>query len=307
MKLWVAITDGDWYRYLRDRPSLDEANFWQPGGSRQFRQLSAGEPFLFKLHYPDHFIVGGGFFRHATLLPARVAWDVFGDNNGAACFNEMRQRIEHYRKAAPDTRAEYTIGCILLQEPFFFGQSDWIPVPPDFRKQTQQGKGYDLASPVGRGLWEDVLARLHAKGRPATELQPIDAVAFRERLVTQRLGQGIFRVLVADTYERRCAITGEKALPVLDAAHIRPVTYGGGHRIDNGLLLRSDIHTLFDRGYVTVTPEYRFLVSRRLKDDFDNGEQYYRFTKSSIWLPRHAEDRPNRDFLAWHADTVFKG
>ncbi len=85
------------------------------------------------------------------------------------------------------------------------------------------------------------------------------------------------------------------------------MTYGGGHRIDNGLLLRSDVHTLFDRGYVTVTPEHRFLVSRRLRNDFDNGEQYYRLSQGLIWVPPHAEDRPNRDFLEWHADTVFKG
>ena len=39
-------------------------------------------------------------------------------------------------------------------------------------------------------------------------------------LVRPRLGQGTFRVLVTDNYRRRCAVTGEKALPVLDAAHI---------------------------------------------------------------------------------------
>jgi hypothetical protein len=76
--------------------------------------------------------------------------------------------------------------------------------------------------------------------------------------VRRRLGQGTFRVLVTDNYQRRCAVTGEKALPVLDAAHIRPVTEGGQHRLDNGLLLRSDVHRLFDTGYVTVTPDGRF-------------------------------------------------
>jgi putative restriction endonuclease len=307
MKLWVAITDGDWFRYLREQPGLDEVNFWQPGGSREFKLLGAGQPFLFKLHYPDNFIVGGGFFRHATLLLATVAWDVFREKNGAATFDEMRRRIERYRKVPPDARADYTIGCILLQEPFFFEQRDWIPAPADFPKHTQQGKSYDLGTPVGRSLWDDVLARLRTSRHPPEELQRLGAVGFRESLVTQRLGQGIFRVLVADTYQRRCAVTGEKALPVLEAAHIRPVTYGGGHRIDNGLFLRSDVHTLFDRGYVSVTPAHKFLVSRRLKDDFDNGEQYYRLNKGSVWVPTRPEDRPNPEFLQWHADTVFKG
>jgi putative restriction endonuclease len=56
-----------------------------------------------------------------------------------------------------------------------------------------------------------------------------------------------------------------------------------------------------------VTPEYRFLVSRRLKDDFDNGEQYYRLKKGPIWVPPAPENHPHREFLQWHADTIFKG
>jgi putative restriction endonuclease len=50
---------------------------------------------------------------------------------------------------------------------------------------------------------------------------------------------------------------------VLQAAHIRRVREGGTHGVDNGLLLRSDVHTLFDRGYLTVTPAYQLRVSRR--------------------------------------------
>lgn len=96
----------------------------------------------------------------------------------------------------------------------------------------------------------------------------------------------------------------EKALPVLQAAHIRPVTREGPHRVDDGLLLRSDIHTLFDQGYVTVTPAHRVLVSRRLKADFDNGEPYYPLSGQRIWLPDRVEDHPSREFLEWHADTV---
>ncbi len=133
---------------------------------------------------------------------------------------------------------------------------------------------------------------------------PLD---WRERPVRQRLGQGAFRVLVTDVYERRCAVTGEKALPVLQAAHIRPVTREGPHRVDNGLLLRSDIHTLFDQGYVTVTPEHRVRVSQRLKADFDNGGPYYPLAGQRIWLPGRVDDYPSREFLEWHADMVYRG
>jgi putative restriction endonuclease len=128
---------------------------------------------------------------------------------------------------------------------------------------------------------------------------------FTERWVRNRLGQGTFRSLVTDAYARRCSFTGEKILPVLQAAHIRPVTEGGKHRVDNGLLLRSDVHTLFDRGYLGVTHDYRLLVSRRLRQEYSNGEFYYQLAGEPIRLPERPEDRPASDFLEWHADTKF--
>lgn len=57
-------------------------------------------------------------------------------------------------------------------------------------------------------------------------------------LTRARLGQGAFQVLVGEAYQRRCAITGESTLPVLEAAHIRSYADGGPHRISNGMLLR---------------------------------------------------------------------
>ena len=62
-KLFVGITDQGWFEYLRARPHLDEVNFWQPGGTRLFKTLMPGEPFLFKLHSPGNFVGDGGFLR----------------------------------------------------------------------------------------------------------------------------------------------------------------------------------------------------------------------------------------------------
>ena len=109
-----------------------------------------------------------------------------------------------------------------------------------------------------------------------------------------------------DAYHRRCAITGAKIRPVLQAAHIRPLPVGGEHRLDNGLLLRSDVHTLYDRGYLGVDPRHRLLVSPRLRTEFGNGEQFYAQAGQPIAVPARRVDRPNRDYLEWHLDTVFK-
>lgn len=197
MRAFVAVTDKDWYQFLAGRPDLDEVNFWQPGGNRVFRTLKPGEPLLFKLHYPDNAIVGGGFFAHASLIEAGVAWDAFGEKNGAPSYLEMRRRIERYRRAPADPRAAYQIGCVILVEPFFWPQIDWIPAPEDFSRNIVQGKGYDLASPGGNRLWEQVMGRLRsgaggrvAEGDDAVQRQPVQ--------VLQRLGQGAFRILITD-------------------------------------------------------------------------------------------------------------
>lgn len=76
----------------------------------------------------------------------------------------------------------------------------------------------------------------------------------------------------------------------MEAAHIRPYADGGVHEAKNGLLLRRDIHSLFDAGYVTVTPDLRFEVSRRIKEEFDNGKHYYALHGHKIDAP--SESRP---------------
>lgn len=184
--------------------------------------------------------------------------------------------------------------------------SRWIPAPEGFAKAIVQGKTYDLLEPVGRDLWQRVLGERALQQHTAAE--GIEGPVYGEETLTRlRLCQGAFRILVTDAYNRRCAVTGERALPVLQAAHIRPVSDGRAHQLDNGLLLRSDVHTLFDRGYVTVAPDFKFRASRRLKRDFDNGEFYFGLNGEPIALPREERNRPAPDLLEWHADTVFLG
>lgn len=103
----------------------------------------------------------------------------------------------------------------------------------------------------------------------------------------------------------KCAVTREHSLPALEAAHIVPYAAGGQHEVPNGLLLRADIHRLFDRGYVTATPDYRFRVSPRLEDEFHNGRIYYQLEGTELWLPKDEADRPTREHLERHNDEVF--
>jgi len=258
------------------------------------------------LHAPENFIVGGGFFVRSTRLPYSLAWEAFEQKNGARTIDEMRRRIERYRRVSP-SQEDYEIGCIVLSEPFFFKRSEWIPPPEDFSANAQTGKSYDLAqAPHGRQLWEEIALRTMAKDLQTPAVMAEEPLFGEPALHRPRLGQGGFRIMITDTYERHCAVTGEKILPVLQAAHIRPVTQGGTHRVDNGLLLRSDVHTLFDRGYMTVRPNYRLSVSRRLRQDFNTGAYYLQLDRRLVWVPSGDADRPAKEFLEWHSEEVFR-
>jgi putative restriction endonuclease len=306
---YVAVTDGDWHRFLAARPGLGELNFWRPGGSRGFHALHPGEPFFFKTHHPHNRVVGGGFFSRFVALRISEAWEVFREANGAASEEEMRARVGHYRREPIGPSDDPFIGCVLIREASFFPLEAMAEAPPDFAPNIVQGKSYDLAEQPAASYFEELVQRMLGVAIEVDLSEPWhrSGPLFGDpRLAPYRLGQQAFQAVVLDAYGRQCAISGTRIRPVLQAAHIRPVTSGGEHRVDNGLLLRSDVHTMFDRGYLAVDPHHRLRVSPRLRDEFGNGEQFYARAGEVIALPARQVDRPQREFLEWHMDEVFR-
>ena len=301
VNIFVGVTDNDWFDFLSARP-VDEVNFWAPSGRTNFRALQPGELFLFKLHAPHNFIVGGGIFSHASLLPLSLAWEAFGEKNGVASLSEMRRRIGRLRRN-DDPRIDPTIGCRILTSPFFWPRDQWLPVPESWARNIVVGRGYDTGDADGAALWQAVMDRTRLDA-PALSGAPRYGAP---TLVLPRLGQGAFRVLVTDAYERRCAVSGEKTLPILDAAHIRSYADGGEHKGSNGILLRTDIHKLFDLGYVTIDEDHRFVVSGRLKADFDNGKHYYDLHGTGLRSPVLPSAAPSSSSLEWHRANTFLG
>jgi len=306
MRAFVGVTDINWFNYLASLQNIDEVNFWQPSGKSLFQALNPGELFLFKLRSPLNVIVGGGFFAHSTVVPINLAWDAFQEKNGAPSFIEMRKQIDKLRKASGVVN--YNIGCILLEQPFFFGRNEWIPAPGDWKPNIVKGKTYDLSKSFGRELFNQVQTRLLAKKLirdVASEAQGARYGA--PTTILPRLGQGSFRVIVTDAYQRKCAITRERTLPALEAAHIKPFKCEGPHRINNGILMRSDIHRLFDTGYVTITEDHRFEVSRRIREEYLNGRDYYAMNGKVIDIPSYPSFKPASEFIRWHNENVFRG
>ncbi len=307
---YVAPTDYGWYRFLQARPELREVNFWRPS-QRRFDALKPGELFFFKLKAPHDAIGGFGMFTRAAVLPVWEAWDVFGLANGAADVGELLERLSRLT-GSPSRRVTVDdwIGCLAINEPVFFAPDEWVPAPADWRREIVSGKGYDLTTGEGRLLYERCLERAAATAAPSLAdwtREAIDAARHgKPQLIRPRLGQSSFRLAVLDAYGRRCAVTGERSLPVVEASHIKPYRDGGEHAVPNGLPLRRDIHRLFDLGFVSVRPDHRFAVSRALRDEYENGRAYYQLHDHPIRLPENPAEHPDPSKLEWHYEEVFR-
>lgn len=307
MKYWLGVTDNSWFNY-QEKNRFDELNFWQPSATPPFKNASEGMPFLFKLKKPYNHIVGGGFFITYSTLPLRLAWDTFGVKNGVNSFNDLKALI------SPLTGAKSSndlVGCTVLANPFFFDKEEWIETPQSFSLNIVRGKMYNTDELSGFELWEKVSSRLRKYDLSIEDNAQDNFVDVKNKyskpyLMKQRIGQSTFRLLVTDAYKRRCAITGENTLPVLEAAHIIPYAEGGNHDVTNGLLLRSDFHKLYDLGLVSITPDYLIKISSQIHESWFNGKAYYRLQNQYLAsIPDSFKLQPNKDSLKWHLDSKF--
>ncbi|PRX57366.1 HNH endonuclease [Flagellimonas meridianipacifica] len=316
MKFYLGVTDNEWFSFLAQR-SNEDINFWQPSGNTNFKAIESGAPFLFKLKYPANAIGGIGFFSSSSILPLDVAWDVFKQRNGLDSYFEFKKKITAYRNTLNNPfRKNSNIGCIVLTDPIFFSEEDWIPVPSNWSKSIVQGKVYDTIDEIGKSLWNQVEERLgryklfdREESQKSQLILEQGEVGYSKKYLTKvRLGQGAFRVKITDAYARRCAISGEKTLPTLEAAHIKPYSESGPNYIQNGLLLRADLHKLFDAGYLTINKGFKVEVSRKIKEEFENGKDYYKLQgQSMINMPARNEHRPKSAYLDWHNTNIYNG
>ncbi|MFC6616587.1 HNH endonuclease [Deinococcus radiophilus] len=316
MKMYVGVTDNNWFHMLAQQGWSEEVNFWKPSG-KPFKALAPGDLFLFKLHSPHNFIVGGGFFSRAVSLTTSMAWDTFGLGNGATTYEQMRERVFKYRGGrSAEFDPDPVLTCIMLSEPFYFPEELWIASPSSFKGNIVSGKTYRADDADSQMLYESVtqnLRLLNGKSILATPGSATSSVIEAPRygqpsLIRPRLGQSGFRVMVTEAYQRQCVITGEKTLPVLEAAHIQPYSKGGAHEVSNGLLLRSDLHRLFDLGYLAVEPTQRqVLVSPQIREKFQNGRHYYALQGQTVAAPLSGFDSPAPGNLEYHLREVYLG
>lgn len=304
MKFWVGVTDNSWFANLQ-HGGLDEVNFWQPSAIPLFKQPPSGMPFLFKLKSPHNHIAGGGFYVTTSVLPLHLAWEVFGERNGASSLGEFSKMVGSLR----GDQLSRDVGCTVLANPFFFPQTQWLSNPPEWSPNIVRGKHYDTGSFSGAFIWRHFREAMEAQ---AKDENPHEGTAVsggygEERTYLPRIGQSSFRLMVTDAYQRRCAMTGENTLVALEAAHIVPFAQEKKHEVSNGLLLRADFHRLFDSGLVSVDADYRIRISPKIHELYFNGKAYYRLDGQKLTtLPNDTNQRPDREKLDWHFQSCFQ-
>jgi predicted restriction endonuclease len=128
--------------------------------------------------------------------------------------------------------------------------------------------------------------------------QPKNATEARERMaasIAGRRGQRAFRQQLLRTY-KQCLVTGCDAEAVLEAAHIQAYREEGTFDASNGLLLRADIHTLFDLGFIAIhTADMTVIIAEALKNTV-----YGALDGRPLHLPRGTEHVPDREALDTH-------
>ncbi|MEQ8434088.1 MAG: HNH endonuclease [Oceanicaulis sp.] len=311
IQMYVANTDNDWFDFLKSTGPHSEVNFWKPS-QQLFKAIDLGGLFVFRLKSPRNVIGGYGVLVSSVNAPISLAWESFGIANGVASESHLVTAIAKYRETR-DTANYSQIGCRILADPVFFDPPDWFEVPEDWSNNIVTGKVYGTSDRHGQALYDRISERIGDRpmsSRPESDpwgVSDTEQARFGEPVITRpRLGQGAFRVNVSDAYRHSCAITDTKVLPALDAAHIRPYAIGGDHSVQNGILLRKDVHSVFDAGFATFDEEWRFIVSPRVKEVFNNGNEYRRLHGKQLALPERKEFWPSAEHLSWHRDERFE-
>ena len=184
---------------------------------------------------------------------------------------------------------------------------------PDLGRLKNFSGGKDTVQPkleslnfivrVGNADTGDIILPGEADAEPFDPSNIKDARKRNSKMIAQRRGQPAFRNALLDAYDRKCAITGCEVVEVLEAAHIYPYQGPDTSKVVNGLLLRADVHTLFDSGLIAIDAmNMTVLVHPSLQ-----GSEYWTLHRKKLRLPPNTERRPNCEALKMHCNQSYHG
>lgn len=157
----------------------------------------------------------------------------------------------------------------------------------------------DVAPTSVSGPTKHLLEQETKAAQASDMFSPLDDGDERHRVlaaIVRRRGQPAFRRALLKAYDNRCAMSGCEVVDALEAAHIRPYSGRSSNVLCNGLLLRADVHTLFDLYLISVNPDSRLVaIAPSLRSSVYGNLHETRLADSC--MPDQAASHEN---LAWH-------
>ena len=161
------------------------------------------------------------------------------------------------------------------------------------------------------GNWEGMFSEsemkmAELKGIPEKPEEPPELTTkegeTRDSIVKTRVNQALFRKIILSSYDGKCCITGIENSELLVAGHIIPWSRDSKNRLNpmNGLCLNALHDRAFDKGLITISEDYRVVVSQKVKHEI-----FAKYNSAQITLPERF--RPDQSFLKFHRNEIFKG
>jgi putative restriction endonuclease len=230
---------------------------------------------------------GGWLLEYHQEGPDPAARDAMFTNRGLMQCTGDRVPVGVLRERAPAShRTRYDVLGLAVPVRWSDGR---------FYFESLNPKAVPIVDPVSDVL--EAMARAEVDQETAAQTAALDddydARLRVYRQIVSRQGQAGFRAALLEAYGGQCAVTGFDAVPALEGAHLRPYRGPGSNHVTNGLLLRADIHTLFDLGLLAPEPVTRTIVVSKLLV----GTQYVVLSGSQLADPALAWQRPNQEAL----------
>ena len=235
--------------------------------------------------------------REIYSHPIMQSWYAKSDSSPTSHIPQIDRRLQERT-----SRNSTTVGSEPRREPFLFDKTSdakWY--------LTQDGWKYVIDEIIPK-LGSEIEEKYGLSEKLSQDPTLPDLFAFNEsdesglnyhlvsRIIKQRRGQPDFRRKLLSAYGGVCSVTGSNATEALEAAHITPVAQRGSMAISNGILMRADVHTLFDLGLLTINPDtMRVELSESLRDT-----DYAYLHDKKITLPKLELNSPSSSELSNH-------
>jgi len=296
----LGSTSPEWLDF-HQQYNLQIANFWQPT-PRNPRNIRFGDRWYFCRRNAGQ-IDGYGTFIAWRSMRIIDAWNMYAQGNGVENLANFIDAVNQ-ASANNDHTEESIIGCIELQDlayfqdPVIIQHANIRPLNSSFRYILETDPIEDFFIAENRD-WE-------APDIPFNPCDLNEARPFEMRNIRIRRNQANFRNALLAVYGANCAISGPQPKEVLDAAHIQPYVNASSNHRENGLLLRADLHRLFDRGVMTIDEE---LIVRFCDAFIDQNCSYKPFNGNRLVFSDDDDiaTRPSQAALEYHRTQRFVG